>query len=123
MTAVLAPFDPTKLSDPLPSTVPELLRLLSAREEEVGQLLSKGDFGTVFVPAIQAKEIALALEAHADGLTDRRRSEAEAAIMAVVLRAWELDAHGDMGDATKLARTHVAFTAAVRALEAAYARN
>ncbi len=123
MTAVLAPFDPTKLSEPLPSTVPELLRLLSAREEEVGQLLSKGDFGTVFVPAIQAKEIALALEAHADGLTDRRRSEAEAAIMAVVLRAWELDAHGDMGDATKLARTHVAFTAAVRALEAAYARN
>jgi hypothetical protein len=113
-------FDPIALQGTLPTDLAGLTALLAQRDVEVADLVRSGQLGVVYVPAIQAKEVALALEAHASSLPDSRRLEAVNAIKSVVLKAWELDAYGDLGDATKVERAHGGFAAAVKSLLRAY---
>ena len=44
---------------------------IRARHAEIGTLIEKGDFAAVWVPAFQAKDLALALEPHLAHLLER----------------------------------------------------
>lgn len=114
-------IDPLQLTASLPADPAALLELLATQERDVRSLIESGQLGAVYIPAIQAKEVALAFETHFAGLPERRRREAAAAVKDVVRTAWELDAYGDLGDAQKLARAHAEFAEAVKALQSAYA--
>ena len=56
--------DPALIPLPIPQTVPAMLDQLRARTSQIGALIEKGLFADVYVPAFQAKDVALALEAH-----------------------------------------------------------
>src|SRR5262249_41796427 len=49
---------------PIPETVPEMLVQLRTRNEQIKMFIERGAFASVYVPAFQAKDVALALDAH-----------------------------------------------------------
>jgi hypothetical protein len=103
-------------TEPLPGTMAELLTDLEKRRDEVRALVQKGDFGAIWVPALQAKDVAVALEPHVNHLAPEARSHAEPALADVVRTAWQLDAVGDTGNADDVAKAFAAFTQAVARL-------
>ena len=113
-TPVLAPgTDPVLTTPPIPTSMSGMLEHLGAREKEVGELVSRGDFAAVWVPAFQAKDTAIALEPHLGHLSPQRREAGEPALARVVRTAWLLDAAGDVGNRTQIEAVYAAFKTAV----------
>ncbi len=105
----------------VPTSVRDILAALRAREAEVSRLVDAGDFGAVWVPAFQAKDLAIALEAQLDRLTPEGRRLAEPALQALVRAAWQLDAVGDLGDRQQVEAARAAFAARAGDVERAFA--
>jgi hypothetical protein len=117
--ASAAAADTEALGTPPPGTMGEMLDELRKRRTEIDALIVKGDFGAVWVPAFQAKDLAVALEPHVGHLAARERVHAEPALADVVRTSWLLDQVGDTGNADEVGRAYRAFDAAVsRLLEA-----
>ena len=106
-------IDPILVPLPVPGTVNEMVAQLKTRGEQVGELIRRGDFTAVYVPAFQARDLAIALEPHLGDLTSDKRAAAEPAITRVVRSAWLLDAYGDLGNRQQITEAYAAFTAAV----------
>jgi hypothetical protein len=97
----------------VPGTVEEILAQLKVRNDQIGELVRQGDFAAVWVPAFQAKDLAVGLEPHIAALPVLKRSEAEPAIAQVVRTAWLLDAYGDLGNRQQIVDAYSMFTSAV----------
>jgi hypothetical protein len=123
-TATPAPvftIDPDPLAPaPIPTSMSGMLEQLEVRERQVGELITRGDFAAVWVPAFQAKDIAIALEPHVAHLSPDKRDAGEPALSRVVRMAWLLDAAGDLGDRTKIEPVYAAFKTAVADVLAAF---
>ncbi|HEY6507396.1 MAG TPA: hypothetical protein VIY56_05245, partial [Vicinamibacterales bacterium] len=105
-------------TSPTPSTIPEILEALRARHAEIGLLVEKGDFAAVWVPAFQAKDLALALEGHLGHLPAPQRAAAEPALFRLVQGAWHLDAVGDGGNRQEIEAAYRGFGDALTDLAA-----
>jgi hypothetical protein len=112
--------DPALTPLPVPSSMSDIIDQLKTRQRQVGELVARGDFGAVWVPAFQAKDLAIALEPHLAHLADARRAVAEPAIAAVVRQAWLLDAAGDVGNRQQIESVFGSFTSAVTDLVSAF---
>jgi hypothetical protein len=112
--------DPALTPLPIPATMSGIVDQLKARQRQVGDLVMRGDFGAVWVPAFQAKDLAIALEPHLAHLDPAKRDVAEPAINNVVRTAWLLDAAGDVGNRQQIELVFTSFTAAVANLVAAF---
>ena len=108
------------LGTPPPGTMAEMLADLRKRRTEIDELIKKGDYGAVWVPAFQAKDLAVALEPHVAHLGVQERSNAEPALADVVRTAWLLDAVGDTGNAEQVGRAFTSFSLAVSRLLMAF---
>jgi hypothetical protein len=97
----------------IPGTVGEILAQLKLRSDQIGELVRQGDFAAVWVPAFQAKDLAVGLEPHIAALPGLKRSAAEPAIARVVRTAWLLDAYGDLGNRQQIVDAYSMFTSAV----------
>jgi hypothetical protein len=97
-----------------------MLEQLEVREKQVGDLIARGDFAAVWVPAFQAKDIAIALEPHVAHLSPDKRDAGEPALARVVRTAWLLDAAGDVGNRAQIEAVYAAFKAAVADALAAF---
>jgi hypothetical protein len=91
------PADPVSLFE-VPDDAVQVRRLLAERVAHIGELVRKGAFGEVWVPAFQAKDLGLALDVQAPQLPAERRLPARSAIDRLVRAAWALDAAGDTGN-------------------------
>ena len=98
---------------PVPSAMNEILAQLQLRRRHVGELIDAGNLAAVWVPAFQAKDLAVALEQHVLHLDAPRREGAADALARIVRFAWLLDAIGDIGDRRQLVEAHAAFSRAV----------
>jgi hypothetical protein len=112
--------DPALTPLPIPSSMSGMVEQLRARQKQVGDLVARGDFGAVWVPAFQAKDVAIALEPHLAHLDPAKREIAEPAITAVVRAAWLLDAAGDVGNRQQIESAFAAFSTAVADLAGAF---
>jgi hypothetical protein len=112
--------DADPLATPPPGTMSEMIAELRKRRAEIDALIKKGDYGAVWVPAFQAKDMAVALEPHVAHLGVRERGMAEPALADVVRTAWQLDSVGDTGNSEDVARAFTAFDGAVTRLLAAF---
>jgi hypothetical protein len=115
-----APTDGEALTTPPPGTMSEMIAELRKRRVEIEALIKKGDYGAVWVPAFQAKDMAVALEPHVAHLGVRERGVAGPALADVVRTAWLLDSVGDTGNGEEVARAFTAFDAAVTRLLTAF---
>jgi hypothetical protein len=98
---------------PIPTSMSGMLEQIEIREKQVGELIARGDFAAVWVPAFQVKDIAIALEPHVAHLSADKRDAGEPALARVVRTAWLLDAAGDVGNRTQIEAVYTAFKAAV----------
>jgi hypothetical protein len=98
---------------PIPASMTDMLQHLEVRARQVGELIARGDLSSVWVPAFQARDIAIALEPHAAHLSPDRRMAGEPALTRVVRTAWLLDAAGDVGNRAQIDAVHTAFKSAV----------
>jgi hypothetical protein len=105
----------------IPSSVPEILQALGVRDAQVTRLVTAGDFGAVWVPAFQAKDLAIALEPSLPRLSPEARQHAEPAIQALVRAAWRLDAVGDLGNRQQVEAARTEFSARAAEIVAAFA--
>ena len=105
----------------LPSTPADLLRFINARSEDLRRRLDQGSLGDLWIPALESKEAALALDARAAELPADRRAAAARAVRQIVIAAWRIDRFGDMGDKPQLIETYKMFSAAITDLNRAYA--
>ena len=107
----------------IPDTVDEMLVELRSRNDQIAGLIQRGAFAEVWVPALQAKDLALALDAHSGQWPLERRKTAEPAIKRLVRTAWLLDALGDLGNRQQLTEAYAQFASAVAAVDAQPSAN
>jgi len=108
---------------PIPETVPEMLAQLKARTDQVGSLIDRGTFAAIYVPAFQAKDLALALDEHKNELTPERRKIAEPAIARLVRSAYLLDAFGDIGNKQQITEAYSKFVEAAKDIHSAFPQS
>ncbi len=113
-------IDPALVPLPVPDTVPEMLAQLRTRTAQIRALIDRGSFGSIYVPAFQAKDIALALDEHRQELTEEQRRVAGPAVAKLVRSAWLLDAFGDIGNKQQISEAYARFVEAAKDIEASF---
>ena len=98
----------------------ELLTVLPIRLREVRTLIDQGNLGSVYVPVMIAKDLALSLAAQADALPAPQRGRVLSAASRVVRAAWRMDRLGDLGDRDGLLGEYAELSEAVTALRTSY---
>jgi hypothetical protein len=91
-----------------------LLTDLKARSAEVESLLTSGTLGGVYVPALQAKDLALEIQTSEPAAV---QEAIEPTVKQIVLAAYQLDTYGDLGDAEKAQEAFRRMRAAVAQLD------
>jgi heavy metal-binding protein len=122
-TPVPSGVDPALIPLPIPEAVPDMLDQLRTRTEQIGALIDKGLFADVYVPAFQAKDVALALEPHQRELPTDKQRITEPAIAKLVRAAYLLDAFGDLGNKQQIAAAYAEFAAASKDILAAFPQS
>jgi len=105
----------------IPEKAVDILSMLSERNRQIQDLIEKGSFGEIYVPAFQAKDLALALELQTKQMSVKAQKTVTLATERLVRSAWQLDAYGDMGDRNLITGAYEVFSNAVRELEVAFA--
>jgi hypothetical protein len=119
-TVAAGGVDPGLVPLPIPDSVPEMLAQLSQRTEQIRRFIDQGQFASVYVPAFQAKDLALALDERKKDLIPEHRRIAEPAIKRLVRSAWLLDAFGDIGNKQQISEAYTQFAAAVKDVESVF---
>ena len=104
---------------PIPPSLGGMLERLQLRRRHVSDLIARGELAAVWVPAFEARDVAIALEPQIARLSPDRRDAAESAAARVVRAAWLLDAAGDVGNRAQIDVAHGAFTIAIADLVSA----
>jgi hypothetical protein len=112
--------DPGLIPLPIPDSVPEMLTQLAQRSAQIRRFIDQGAFANVYVPAFQAKDLALALDGRTQDLPAERRKRVEPAIKRLVRAAWLLDAFGDIGNKEQITAAYSQFAAAVKDVESGF---
>jgi hypothetical protein len=110
----------TRLAMDVPDDPAGVLAMLIERRESVREVVGRGGLTEVWVPALQAKELALALELHAREFPAAQRAQVSEAVRQVVLAAFRLDAAGDRGERDEVGQATAVLVEAVGVIEAAF---
>jgi hypothetical protein len=113
--------DPALIQLPIPASLTGILAQLRTRTTQVKTLIDQGNLAAVFVPAFQARDLALALEDRLQELPPVNRDIAAPAIARLVRTAWLLDSYGDLGNREQLAQAYPEFSAAAAEIARAFA--
>jgi hypothetical protein len=105
----------------VPESAADVLKLFDERVRAIGDLVKQGAFAQVWVPAMQSKDLALALDVRARELPPRRRAAAQAAVERLVRSAWLLDEYGDTGNRSQVEAAYAAFSTAAGEVASLYA--
>lgn len=105
----------------IPSSAGGIVSEMKNRAVKVQALIRDQQYKDLFIPAFEAKVLALALEEKfAAAEEGARRLRLERAVKEVVRGAWLLDHFGDQGDRTEVLKQHRVFSAGVKDLEALF---
>ena len=105
----------------IPDLTSEIVTGIGGRNKEIGDLVTRGAFTEIFIPALQAKELALALNERALDLPVRAGNDVRIAIRSLVRAAWLLDWYGDLGNKQQVGDAYDIFVEAVDEIKRVYA--
>lgn len=114
------PADAGLVPLPIPETVPEMLAQLKTRNEQIKAFIDRGAFAAVYVPAFQAKDVALALDAKKTELSPDKQRALSPAVNRLIRSAYLLDAFGDLGNKQQIVEAYARFSGAVQEIDAAF---
>lgn len=98
----------------IPETPEELYREILRRNERVQELIRKGAWPDLYIPALEAKDLVLALR-------EKEGDRVERAARKLVRAAWLLDTHGDRGNRLEVEAAYGLFEEALSELSDAHA--
>lgn len=87
---------------PLPTSAEGLVEQITLRENRINEFMKAGQYGQLFIPALEAKELALRLEPHIEALPPAERPRLNGALKDIIRGAWLLDMYGDLGNRIKV---------------------
>ena len=82
----------------IPNNPGEIAAQIEARDQQIQDLIARGAFTEIFIPALQAKELALALQQGATDLPTTDHNQVRIAVRHLVRAAYLLDWYGDLGN-------------------------
>ena len=94
----------------IPAIKGEILGAIEERRDAVRRLVEKRTLALLYRPALEAKELALALTRYAEDVPSAERGAFDRALYQAVRGAWLLDFHGDRGESAKVREAHEVFT-------------
>ena len=115
--ALVAPLVAAPIQVSIPETVEGIVAEIGTRNREIGELIDRGKFPDVWLLAFEAKDLALAMSAHAARLPADKRQLLEPAIRRLLQAAWLLDAFGDVGNREQVTAAYGDFRSAVAGIE------
>ncbi|SUZ71485.1 uncharacterized protein METZ01_LOCUS24339 [marine metagenome] len=104
----------------IPGDPKTIVREIVDRNSDIRKLLEAGMFTEIYIPALQAKELALGLGSHMVNLASDRQVVVTLAVKSLVRSAWLLDWYGDLGNRPLIQEAYSIFETAVNHLRAAY---
>ena len=104
----------------IPADARQIVAELASRGQQIEEMIVRGAFTEIFIPALQAKELALALQGHGAELPERGRDQIRIAVRQVVRAAYLLDWYGDLGNKTDVDNAYSVFGSAVGEISAVY---
>ena len=107
----------------IPDQTSEIIVGISARNDDIATLVAEGGFTEIFIPALQSKELALALNERAETLSTRERNDVRIAVRSLVRAAWLLDWYGDLGNKQQVSEAYDIFNEAVVEINRVYSET
>ena len=107
----------------IPELTSDIVSGITGRDQEIQDLVARGAFTEIFIPALQAKELALALNERSEALPTRGRNDVRIAVRSLVRAAWLLDWYGDLGNKQQVSEAYDIFGAAVAEISRVYAED
>ncbi len=104
----------------IPGTAFEIAAEISSRDQQIQSLIARGAFTEIFIPALQAKELALALQRAATDLPTPSGNQIRIAVRHLVRSAYLLDWYGDLGNKNNVDSAYAVFGGAVGEINAVY---
>lgn len=104
----------------IPSLTINVISELVERNEAVRSLIKEGRFTEIFIPALQAKELGLALMEREDEISLAARNKARISIRHLVRASYLLDWYGDLGNRQQVAGAFDIFDDAIQSIVSAY---
>ncbi len=105
----------------IPEQTTDIVAEINARDEALHELISAGRFTEIFIPALQAKELGLALIERPNDLPARQFNGVRIAVRHLVRAAYLLDWYGDLGNRRQVAEAYDVFGAAASEIRRLYA--
>jgi hypothetical protein len=100
-----------------PASTEELAAEIVARDLRIRALLATGAWDRLYQPAMEAKDLALALEERTSEWEEGRRADLAKAARGVVRGAWLLDLAGDRGDGPRAREDYQVFAEGIAGLK------
>ena len=104
----------------IPEVTADVLAEISARDATLQTLIEEGRFTEIFIPALQAKELGLALLDRGDELAPRQRNDVRIAVRHLVRAAYLLDWYGDLGNRLQVSGAYDVFARAAHTIVDTY---
>ena len=96
----------------IPADAAQIAVEIVSRDQQILALIERGGFTEIFIPALQGKELALALENHGPELPEDQRNRMRIAVRQLVRGAYLLDWYGDLGNRNDVQSAYDIFAAA-----------
>ena len=109
-----------RIRPPIPELTADIVTAIAERDLELQALIERGAFAELFIPALQAKELALALGDRAEELSGRAREDVRIAVRHLVRSAWLLDWYGDLGNRQQVSGAYDIFGTAASEIARVY---
>ena len=109
-----------RIQPEIPAEAGQIVVELASRDRQIEEMIGRGAFTEIFIPALQSKELALALQAHGSELPGRGRNQVRIAVRQLVRAAYLLDWYGDLGNKTDVDSAYRVFESAVNEIGAVY---
>lgn len=104
----------------IPDTAFGIAAEIASRDQQIQDLIARGAFTEIFIPALQAKELALALQRAATDLPPASGNQVRIAVRHLVRSAYLLDWYGDLGNKNNVDNAYAIFGGAVGEINAVY---
>ncbi|HSF16013.1 MAG TPA: heavy metal-binding domain-containing protein [Vicinamibacteria bacterium] len=99
----------------IPETADGIFQEIMDRDKRVKELIRRGNWPDLYIPALEAKELVLALN-------EKEPERVGFPAKKLVRAAWLLDTYGDLGNRIEVESAYRLFEEAIQELEAAHAR-
>ena len=107
----------------VPEQPADIAAEITVRNLQIQEMIGRGAFTEIFIPALQAKELALALQQSSVDLPQADLNQVRIAVRHLVRAAYLLDWYGDLGNKNDVDSAYGIFGSAVGDIAAVYGIN